>query len=151
MPATPESVEAYIDGLPPEQRDILCEVRSTVRNAVPGGEERISYRMPAVFKHGVVIYFAAFKRHLGVFPPVSDPVVKARVSRYAGPKGNLQFPYSEPIPYDLIAEVAKARLAQNTAAAAKDVAKPSRPPSNPRRSSTDKHDRRHAITGKSST
>lgn len=122
-----------------------------MRNAVPGGEERISYRMPAMFKHGVVIYYAAFKRHLGVFPPVSDPEVKAKVSRYAGPKGNLQFPYSEPIPYDLIAEVAKARLAQNTAAAGKDVTKPSRPPSKPRRSSTDKDDQRRATRGKSFT
>lgn len=119
MPATPESVDAYIDEQPPELREMLVTVRRTVLHAAPGAEERISYRMPAVFKDGVVVYYAAFKRHLGLFPPVSDPKIKARVSRYAGPKGNLQFPYSEPIPYDLIAEVVKARLAANAAAAAK--------------------------------
>lgn len=125
MPTPPESVDTYIDDQPPEIKEVLARVRRTVLDAAPEAEERISYRMPAVFKDGVVVYYAAFKRHLGLFPPVSDPKVKAKVSRYAGPKGNLRFPYAEPIPYDLIAEVVKARLAANTAAKKGASAKPS--------------------------
>ncbi len=145
MRTAPQSVEAYIDDQAPERREILLKVRRTVLEAVPGGEERISYCMPAVFKDGVVVYYAAFKQHLGLFPPVSDPKVRAKVSRFAGPKGNLQFPYAEPIPYDLIAEVVKARLAANTAAAATGGAgKPSRAPAKPGRSAAGGKRQRHA-------
>lgn len=113
MSPVPQTVDDYIGAFPPQTQAILQAVRATVRQAVPGGTERISYRMPAVFLHGVVVYYAAFKHHLGVFPPVDDAGLKTRLAPYAGPKGNLQFPYSSPIPYDLIAEVAMARLQAN--------------------------------------
>lgn len=113
MVAVPSTVDEYIAGFPAEVRRSLESVRSTVLAAVPDGEERISYRMPAVFSSGVVVYFAAFKNHIGLFPPVADPGTRAKVAKFAGPKGNLQFPYSQPLPLDLIAEVAKARLAAN--------------------------------------
>ena len=117
------SVDEYIAGFPAEIRELLEAVRSTVLAAVPGGDERISYKMPAVFCSGVVVYYAAFKSHIGLYPPVADPAVSKRVARFAGPKGNLQFPYSEPLPLDLIAQVAKARLAANQASAARPSAK----------------------------
>ena len=117
MNPVPASVDEYIDRFPNEVQAILCSVRATVRKAAPESEERISYSMPAVFQHGVVVYFAAFKRHIGLFPPVEDPKVRARVASYAGPKGNLQFPYSKPIPHELIAEVVTARLKANLAKA----------------------------------
>jgi len=107
------SVDEYIASFPPDIQAVLRAVRATVRAAAPDAEERISYRMPAVFQDGVVVYFAAFKRHIGLFPPVEDPAVRARVAPYAGPKGNLQFPYDRPIPHRLIAAVVKARLEAN--------------------------------------
>lgn len=113
MTKTPSTVDEYIASFPVETRKLLQAVRSTVLAAVPHGEERISYKMPAVFSSGVVVYYAAFKSHIGLYPPVSDPVVRAKVAKYAGPKGNLQFPYTEPLPLRLIAQVAKARLAAN--------------------------------------
>jgi uncharacterized protein YdhG (YjbR/CyaY superfamily) len=119
MDATPQTVDEYIRSFPPDTRAILESVRKTVLASVPGGEERLSYRMPAVFLNGVVVYYAAFKKHLGVFPPVQNPAVRAKVSKYAGPKGNLQFPFAEPMPLDLIAQVVKARLASNLAKAPK--------------------------------
>ena len=113
-------VDDYIRQFPPEIQEILGAVRAAVRAAAPGAEERISYRMPALFQEGAVVYFAAFKRHIGLFPPVEDPAVRAKVARYAGPKGNLQFPYGAPMPLDLIADVVRARVAANrTNAAAK--------------------------------
>ena len=111
-------VDDYIRQFPPEVQEILAGVRAAVRAAAPGAEERISYRMPALFQDGAVVYFAAFKRHIGLFPPVEDPAVRAKVARYAGPKGNLQFPYGAPMPLDLIADVVRARVAANRAKAA---------------------------------
>lgn len=118
MSSVPQTVDDYIQGFPPEIRTILQAVRATVLRAAPGSTERISYRMPAVFLNGVVVYYAAFKNHLGVFPPVEDAGVRAKVAPYSGPKGNLQFPYSSPIPHDLLAEVVKARLQVNLSKAA---------------------------------
>lgn len=106
----PASVDEYIARFPGAVQAVLRAVRATVRAAAPDAEERISYRMPALFQRGVVVYFAAFKHHIGLYPPVDDPAVRALVAPYAGPKGNLRFPYSEPIPHELIAAVVRARL-----------------------------------------
>ena len=113
-PAAPD-IDAYIKAFPPDVRAILRTIRATVRTAAPDAAERISYRMPAFFQDGVLIYFAAFKRHIGVFPPVSDEKLRAAVAKYAGPKGNLQFPLTEAMPYALIARIVKARLRHNVA------------------------------------
>ena len=110
-------VDAYIEQFAPEIRKILNAVRATVRKAAPQAEERISYRMPALFQDGAVVYFAAFKNHIGLYPPVDDPAVRAKVARFAGHKWNLQFPYNQPIPHALIAAVVRARLAANRAKA----------------------------------
>jgi uncharacterized protein YdhG (YjbR/CyaY superfamily) len=118
MNPVPGSVDEYIAGFAPEIQEILRSVRATVRAAAPQAEERISYRMPALFQQGVVVYFAAFKRHIGLYPPVEDAAVRARVAGYAGPKGNLQFALAEPIPHSLISQVVQARLMANQARAA---------------------------------
>jgi uncharacterized protein YdhG (YjbR/CyaY superfamily) len=109
------TVDAYIATFPPAVRAVLKRVRATVRAAAPKAEERISYRMPAFFQDGVVIYYAAFKQHLGVFPPVRDPTLQAAIAPYAGPKGNLKFPFANEIPYALIRRIVKARLRENRA------------------------------------
>lgn len=111
------AIDEYIASFPADVQVVLRSVRATIRRAAPEAEERISYRMPAVFQEGVVVYFGAFKKHLGLFPPVEDPEVRARVAEYAGPKGNLQFPYEQPIPHERIAEVVAARLESNLARA----------------------------------
>ena len=111
--APTESIDAYIAGFPREVQAILKNVRATVRAAAPKAEERISYRMPAFFQDGVLVYFAAFKKHIGLYPPVRDAKLRASVARYAGPKGNLQFPLDEPIPYTLIRRIVKVRLREN--------------------------------------
>lgn len=113
-----ELIDEYIAAFPADVQRVLCTVRATVRAAAPDAVERISYRMPAFFQDGVIVYFAAFKQHIGMFPPVADPAVQAKVARYAGPKGNLQFPLGEPMPLELIAEVVRARLKDNLARAA---------------------------------
>ncbi len=118
MNAVPATVDEYIESFPPNIQAVLRTVRAAVQQAAPQAEERISYRMPALFQSGAVVYFGAFKNHLGLFPPVEDPALLAKVAQYAGPKGNLQFPYSQPIPHGLIAEIVRSRLQANQAKAA---------------------------------
>ena len=110
----PASIDKYIAAHPPAVRAILRKIRRTVRDAVPDAEETISYRMPAFKLDGVLLYFAAFKNHIGLFPPVrGDATLQRAVKRYAGPKGNLRFPLDEPIPYGLIKRIVKVRAKQN--------------------------------------
>jgi uncharacterized protein YdhG (YjbR/CyaY superfamily) len=110
---TPQTVDDYIAQAPLQVRPLLVEIRATVRQAAPLAEERISYRMPAYFLDGALVYFAAFKRHIGFYPPIRDPILKPLVARYAGPKGNLQFPLTEPIPHALIGQIVQARIDEN--------------------------------------
>ena len=118
---TPQTVDDYIAQAPLQVRPLLVEIRATVRQAAPLAEERISYRMPAYFLDGALVYFAAFKKHIGFYPPVRDAALKPLLARYAGPKGNLQFPLTEPIPYTLIARMVQARMDENRARRAQRV------------------------------
>lgn len=115
MNKLPTTVDEYIATFSPEIQEVLRSVRATVRKAAPDAEERISYRMPALFQNGVLIYFGAFKNHLGLFPPIQEPALRAKAAQFAGPKGNLQFPYAQPMPRSLIAAIVKARLKANLA------------------------------------
>ena len=112
MDTAPASIDEYIAGFPPKVRVILKRIRATVRRAAPGAEERISYRMPSFSLNGVLIYFAAFQSHIGIYPPV--PVeLRKEASPYAGDKGNLRFPLDKPIPYSLISRIVKARVKEH--------------------------------------
>jgi uncharacterized protein YdhG (YjbR/CyaY superfamily) len=111
--AEPTTVDGYIAAFPPEVQRILQRVRQVVREAAPEAREVISYRMPALRQGGVLVYFAAFKNHIGLYPPVrGDAALEEAIAPYAGEKGNLRFPFDEPIPYDLIARIAALRLKQ---------------------------------------
>ena len=116
---TPGSVDEYIAAFSPEVQAILEKIRSTVRAAAPQAEETISYQMPTFKQGGVLIHFAAFKNHIGVYPPVSGDVeIEKAIAPYAGEKGNLRFPLDQPVPFDLIERIVKLRVEQNRAKAA---------------------------------
>jgi uncharacterized protein YdhG (YjbR/CyaY superfamily) len=118
--ATPKSVDEYIASSSPEVQAILEKIRLTIRKAAPDARETISYKMPVFTQNGgVLVYFAACKKHIGFYPPVSGDarLVKA-ISTYAGEKGNLRFPLDQPIPYGLIERIVKLRVRQNLSKAA---------------------------------
>lgn len=117
--AAPKSIDEYISASPAEVQPILEKIRKTVAAAAPEAQEVISYRMPAFRGRGILVYFAAFKNHIGLYPPVrGDADLMAALARYAGPKGNLKFPLDQPIPYDLIERIALLRVKQDLAAGA---------------------------------
>jgi uncharacterized protein YdhG (YjbR/CyaY superfamily) len=117
--AKAENIDDYISTFPDEVQAILDKVRATIRRAAPEATETISYMMPAFRQHGILVYFAAWKNPIGMYPPISgDKTLENDLARYAGPKGNLQFPLDEPMPFDLIERIVKLRVKQDAAKAA---------------------------------
>ncbi len=116
----PKSIDEYISASSPQVQPLLKKIRKTIREAAPQAEETISYGMPALRQHGVLVYFAAFKKHIGLYPPVrGDAKLMRDAAPFAGDKGNLQFPLGQPIPYGLIRRIVKSRvLAQQSQAPA---------------------------------
>jgi uncharacterized protein YdhG (YjbR/CyaY superfamily) len=112
--AKPRNIDEYIAGFSPEVQAILERIRLTIRKAAPGARETISYSMPAFASSGILVYFAAFKNHIGLYPPVrGDATLEKAIARYAGEKGNLKFRLDEPIPYNLIERIVKLRVKQD--------------------------------------
>lgn len=115
-PQKPKDIDSYISQFPADVQNILQKVRETIRHAAPEATETISYMMPAFKQHGILVYFAAWEKHIGMYPPISgNKTLEKAIARYAGPKGNLQFPLDEPIPYDLIERIVLLRVKQDTA------------------------------------
>lgn len=107
------SVNDYLAALDPAQAKILRGVHATIRKAVPTAMPVISYGIPAFKQDRVFIYCAAFKRHIGIYPPVRDDVrLQTVLKPYANAKGNLSFPFGEAMPMRLIARLAKALAKQ---------------------------------------
>jgi uncharacterized protein YdhG (YjbR/CyaY superfamily) len=114
----PENIDEYIESFPPAVAAILQKIRQTIRRAAPGAKEKISYRMPAFELKGIVVYFAGFKNHIGLYPPVKgDARLNKALAPYANEKGNLRFPLDRAIPYRLVGRIAKLRVKQNLARA----------------------------------
>jgi uncharacterized protein YdhG (YjbR/CyaY superfamily) len=116
--ATPRNIDEYIASFSPDVQTILQKIRMTIRNAAPGAQETISYKIPAFRLNRILVYFAAFKNHIGLYPPLrGDASLMKAISAYAGEKGNLQFPLDRPIPYGLIKRIVKVRVKQNSSKA----------------------------------
>jgi uncharacterized protein YdhG (YjbR/CyaY superfamily) len=112
--SAPADIDEYIAAFSSDVQSILEMIRLTIRKAAPQAQEKISYKMPAFTLDGDLIYFAAFKKHIGIFPPVrGDEKLSKELARYRGEKGNLKFPLDEPIPYGLIRRVVKSRVKEH--------------------------------------
>jgi uncharacterized protein YdhG (YjbR/CyaY superfamily) len=118
-PKKAKDIDDYISKFPDDVQAILEKVRETIHHAAPEAKETISYMMHAFKQHGILVYFAAWEKHIGMYPPISgNKTLEKAIARYAGPKGNLQFPLDEPIPYDLIERMVKLRVKQDSEKAA---------------------------------
>jgi uncharacterized protein YdhG (YjbR/CyaY superfamily) len=107
-----KSVDEYIASQPEAVQGILGRVRSSIRKAVPGAEEMISYQIPAYKLHrGPVLYFAAWKRHYSLYPATERLIAafKGELAPYEVNKGTIRFPLSQPVPVKLIGRIAKFR------------------------------------------
>jgi uncharacterized protein YdhG (YjbR/CyaY superfamily) len=110
----PQNIDEYIAGFSPDVQEILQKIRRMVKKAAPEAKETIKYQMPAFMLKGNLVYFAAFKNHIGFFPPVTgNEKLKNELYIYEGPKGSLKFPLDKPIPYDLIRRIINIRVREN--------------------------------------
>jgi uncharacterized protein YdhG (YjbR/CyaY superfamily) len=113
--SSPDPIDAYIAQFPDEVQERLRTLRKIIKDAAPEAEEKISYRMPTFFLHGNLVYFAAFKHHIGLYPaPSGVEAFMAELSAYRSGKGSIQFPMDQPLPADLISRIVKFRVAENT-------------------------------------
>ena len=109
-----KNIDEYFSSVPEEVRHILQQIRETIHKAAPKAEEVISYNIPAFKQNNVLVYFAAFKDHIGFFP-TSKPIVvfKKELSKYKTSKGTIQFPLNKKIPLGLISKITKFRLRED--------------------------------------
>lgn len=111
-----QSHDEYFAQQPAEVRNRLEQIQRAVEAKVPGATRTISYNMPAFKKERTFLYFAAFKKHIGIYPPVTDDldlIQETEVLR--GPKGNLSFAHTTELPLSLIGKVAAALASQYSA------------------------------------
>ena len=111
MPSVPapKDHESFFVAATPEIRLRLEAIQALVEQQVPGAERCVSYGMPAFRLGKVFFYFAGFKKHIGIYPPLKEPAALVEeLASYRGPKGNLSFPHSQPLPLELIGRVAEA-------------------------------------------
>ena len=106
----PKNIDEYIAAYPADIQTKLQELRQTIQLAAPDAKETIKYDMPAYTLNGNLVYFGAFKNHIGFYPrPKGVPEFDAELARYNGPPSTIQFPYSSPLPHDLIIRIVKYR------------------------------------------
>ena len=107
----PVNIDDYIAGFPKEIQTILQQIRETIKKTAPAAEETISYNMPAFKMKKVLVYFAAYKNHIGFYAlPSGNNAFQKELSKYKTGKGSIQFPLNEKIPFDLIKKIVKFRL-----------------------------------------
>ncbi len=107
-PIKADTVDAYIAACPPAAQEALERIRAIVLAVAPETPERIGYNMPTWDLPGGLLHAGAFKRHIGLFPPVRDPGLQDRIAPYRGEKGSLQLPL-DAMPYDLVEAIVRAR------------------------------------------
>jgi len=114
-PTAPKTIDEYIAGFPHNVQEILEKIRMTIRRAAPEAEEKISYQIPTfTLKGKYLIYFAAHKEHIGLYPaPRGVEKFKKALSVYEGGKGTVRFPLDKPIPFGLISKIVKFRVKEN--------------------------------------
>ena len=111
---TPKDHDDYISTFPVEIQNKLKKLRAAIKLAAPEAEEKISYQMPAFYFHGNLVYFAAFKNHIGFYPTASGiEVFKNEFSEFKHSKGAVQFPLDKPLPVDLITRIVRFRVKEN--------------------------------------
>ena len=120
----PTTIDAYIAGFPVEVQEILGKVRELIRKEAPEAEEAIKYQIPTFVLNGNLVHFAAFKKHIGLYPtPSGIAAFERELTAYTNAKGSVQFPLDRPIPYSLIRRIVAFRV---TEVRGKQQAKPAR-------------------------
>jgi uncharacterized protein YdhG (YjbR/CyaY superfamily) len=112
--ATPKDIDEYIQMFPENTQVLLQSMRQTIREAAPEAEEAISYEIPTFRQNGILVDFAAFKKHIGFYPtPSGIEAFKEELSMYESGKGSVKFPMDQSLPLDLVRKIVEFRLEEN--------------------------------------
>ncbi|MCI8664339.1 MAG: hypothetical protein HFG69_13985 [Hungatella sp.] len=104
----PRTIEEYIERQPEYARPYLRQINEAIRSAIPEAKEKISWSMPTYRKNHNLIHFAAFKKHIGLYPGAEAVEAFAdKLKDFKTSKGTIQLPYDKPLPLDLIVQIAK--------------------------------------------
>lgn len=110
-----QNIDEYISNFSIEIQKILLQIRSTIKEAAPDAEEKISYQIPTFYLNGNLVHFAAHKNHIGFYPtPSGINEFADEFLIYRHGKGTLKFPYDKPLPLELITKVVKHRVSENS-------------------------------------
>ena len=110
----PETVDEYISAFPGDVQKRLKSLREAVKKVAPDATEKISYRMPSYTYHGMLVYYAAFRNHIGFYPFSSAiEAFREELSGYSCSKGTIQFPHGKPLPIKLIRNIIRFRVKEN--------------------------------------
>ncbi len=103
-------IDAYIAKQPEDVQPVLHKIRSVIRESAPDAVEKISWQMPTFWQGENLIHFAAFKKHVGIYPgDLSLAPFAEKLAAYKHTKGAIQFPLDQPVDYDFIAEITRYR------------------------------------------
>src|SRR5438552_12445135 len=92
-----KTVDEYLSIFPASTKNMLLKMRETIKQAAPKAEEVISYNMPAFKFHGVLVYYATYREHIGFYPTASPMrAFKNELGDYKTSKGAIQFPIEKP-------------------------------------------------------
>lgn len=109
------TIDEYIAQFSPEIQEKLQSLRKVIRETAPDAGEKISWAMPTFTLNGNLVHFAAHKNHIGFYPgPIGIEAFKESLTDFKYSKGAVQFPYSKPLPFDLIREIVAFRVSENT-------------------------------------
>ena len=110
----PETVDQYIAAFPADVKKRMQQLRKTIKAGAPNADELISYQMPGYKYFGMLVYFAAYKNHIGFYPGAGGVLeFYKELSSFKSAKGSVQFPHDRPIPYDIIGKIVRFRVKQN--------------------------------------
>ena len=111
-----KEVDAYIAAAPKAAQPLLRQLRETIGRAAPKAVEKISYGIPFYEYHGRLIYFASFKKHVGIYPAGDDA---EELKEYLSGRSTLRFPIGQPLPLARITRLVKRRVKEKEAKARK--------------------------------
>lgn len=104
----PKTIEEYIERQPQQVQPYLWQIKAAIQSAIPDTTEKISWSMPTYWKKRNLIQFAAFKKHVGLYPgPKAVEIFANELRDYKTSKGAIQFPYDKPLPLELISRIAE--------------------------------------------
>jgi len=110
----PGSIDEYIAYFPLTVQQRLRKIKSIIKKAAPEAEEKLSYGMPAYTLHGMLLYFAAHSKHIGLYPlTTAIEAFREELTDYKFAKGSIQFPHDKPLPLKLIEDIVAFRVEEN--------------------------------------